>query len=56
MLRQVVAGALTKQIAYALGVSERTVKSCRAAMMAKMGASSLAELVRLSAGLPGTAD
>jgi len=49
----VVQGALTKQIADPLGVSERTVKACRAAVMDKMGATSLPELVRLSASLPG---
>lgn len=47
----VVQGALTKQIAEQLGVSERTVKSCRAVVMDKMGATSLPELVRLSAAL-----
>jgi FixJ family two-component response regulator len=51
VLRQVVQGTLTRQIADALGVSERTVKACRAAVMAKMGARSLPELVRLSARL-----
>jgi FixJ family two-component response regulator len=53
VLQQVVQGRLTKQIADKLGVSERTVKSCRAAVMDKMGAASLPDLVRLSAGLPG---
>ena len=53
VLAQVVQGALTKQIADHLGVSERTVKACRAAVMDKMGATSLPELVRLSASLPG---
>lgn len=52
VLRQVVQGALTKQIADQLGVSERTVKSCRATVMEKMGAASLPELVRLCAVLP----
>lgn len=53
VLQQVVQGLLTKQIADNLGVSERTVKSCRAAVMDKMGAASLPDLVRLSAGLGG---
>lgn len=53
VLVQVVQGALTKQIADRLGVSERTVKSCRAGVMDKMGAASLPELVRLSEGLGG---
>jgi FixJ family two-component response regulator len=51
VLREVVQGALTRQIADALGVSERTVKACRAAVMEKMGARSLQELVRISARL-----
>ena len=53
VLQRVVQGALTKQIASELGVSERTVKSCRASVMAKLGATSLPDLVRLSDGLPG---
>jgi FixJ family two-component response regulator len=52
VLQQVVQGRLTKQIASALGVSERTVKACRAEMMAKLGAHSLPELVRIAAELP----
>jgi FixJ family two-component response regulator len=52
VLAQVVQGALTKQIAQQLGVSERTVKACRASVMDKMGAGSLPELVRLAAALP----
>lgn len=57
VLRQVVQGVLTRQIANGLGVSERTVKACRAAVMEKMGAGSLPELVRLCARLdePGDA-
>jgi len=51
VLRRVVQGALTKQIADELGVSERTVKASRAAVMEKLGATSLPELVRLSARL-----
>jgi len=53
VLAQVVQGALTKQIAEELGVSERTVKACRASMMEKMGAASLPDLVRLSSSLSG---
>ena len=53
VLQRVLQGALTKQIAWELGVSERTIKACRAAVMRKMGARSLPELVRLSSGLPG---
>jgi FixJ family two-component response regulator len=42
----VVSGHLNKQIAYELGVSERTVKLYRAQVMRKMGAPSLADLVK----------
>jgi FixJ family two-component response regulator len=54
VLQRVLQGALTKQIAWELGVSERTIKACRAAVMRKMGARSLPDLVRLSSGLPET--
>ncbi len=40
------AGRLNKQIASSIGASERTVKAHRARVMSKMGASSVAELVR----------
>jgi FixJ family two-component response regulator len=53
VLRRVVQGALTKQIAWELGVSERTVKADRACVMRKMGAATLPELVRLAEGLDG---
>ena len=53
MLRRVLQGALTKQIAWELGVSERTVKADRACVMRKMGATTLPELVRLAEGLDG---
>ncbi|HEY1252640.1 MAG TPA: response regulator [Thermoanaerobaculia bacterium] len=46
VLDHVVAGRLNKQIASAIGASERTVKAHRARVMSKMGASSVAELVR----------
>jgi FixJ family two-component response regulator len=55
VLRRVLEGALTKQIAYELAVSERTVKACRASVMRKMGASTLPELVRLAQEQPGSA-
>ena len=44
VLEQVVAGKLNKQIAAALQVSERTIKTLRAQCMEKLGASSSAEL------------
>jgi FixJ family two-component response regulator len=44
----VVQGLLTKQIAAKFGVSEITIKVCRAGLMKKMEAASLAELVRMS--------
>lgn len=46
VLRQVLSGALTRDIALSLQVSERTVKSCRAAVMEKLQADSLPDLVR----------
>jgi RNA polymerase sigma factor (sigma-70 family) len=44
----VVTGMLNKQIAAALGISEKTVKVHRAHVMAKMHASSLPDLVRMA--------
>jgi FixJ family two-component response regulator len=43
----VVAGKLNKQIARTLGVGEKTIKVHRGRVMAKTGATSVAELVRL---------
>jgi FixJ family two-component response regulator len=48
VLRYVVAGRLNKQIASAIGASERTVKAHRARVMQKMRASSVADLVRVA--------
>ncbi len=42
----IVAGKLNKQIAHELGISERSIKTRRAEVMAKLGADSVAELVR----------
>lgn len=41
-------GRLNKQAAHELGITERTVKLHRAAVLAKMGANSLAELARMA--------
>jgi FixJ family two-component response regulator len=47
----VVSGMLNKQIAFALGISEITVKIHRGAAMHKMGARTYAELVRMADAL-----
>ena len=46
ILDRVVAGKLNKEIAYELGISERTVKGDRSDIMAKLGAVSIAGLAR----------
>jgi FixJ family two-component response regulator len=48
VFRLVVRGMLNKQIAFALGSAEKTVKVHRARVMAKMAAQSFAELVRFA--------
>jgi FixJ family two-component response regulator len=51
VLRGIAAGRLNKQLAADLQLSERTIKSCRAEVMRKLGARSFAELMRLAAPL-----
>jgi FixJ family two-component response regulator len=44
----VTAGHMNKQVAWKLGISEAAAKLSRGAMMRKMGATSLADLVRIA--------
>ncbi len=44
----ITAGLLNKQVGAELGTTERTVKAHRASVMNKMGADSLADLVRMA--------
>jgi FixJ family two-component response regulator len=46
VMAHVVTGALNKQVAYALGIGEHTVKVHRSRVMEKMGVASLTDLVR----------
>ena len=48
VLEHVISGKLNKQIAADLGTAEKTVKVHRGRVMAKMGAASVADLVRLA--------
>jgi len=48
ILTYVITGILNKQIAYALNISEKTVKVHRGRVMEKMCVGSVAELVRLT--------
>jgi two-component system response regulator FixJ len=56
VLQHVVSGRLNKQIASDLGIAEKTIKVHRARVMEKMGASSLAQLVREALALEAHAD
>jgi len=48
VMAHVVAGELNKQVAYALGIGEHTIKVHRSRVMEKMGVESLADLVRVA--------
>jgi FixJ family two-component response regulator len=48
VFRLVVTGMLNKQIAFDLGTTEKTIKVHRARIIEKMGAKSLADLVRFA--------
>lgn len=47
VMNRVLSGLLNKEIASELGITERTVKAHRARIMAKMGAKSSAELIKM---------
>jgi FixJ family two-component response regulator len=51
VFRMIIRGQLNKQVAYALGISERTVKVHRHRVMEKLGVCSLAEAVSLAANI-----
>jgi FixJ family two-component response regulator len=55
VLRAAAAGMLNKQIAFELGISEVTVKLHRGSMMKKIGAKTIADLVRAWESLPAAA-
>jgi FixJ family two-component response regulator len=48
VFRYVITGMLNKQIAHELGIAEKTVKVHRGRIMEKLGADSVADLVRLA--------
>jgi FixJ family two-component response regulator len=52
VLRFVVAGAMNKQIAFDLGISEITVKLHRSNMTRKMNARSISQLISVWQSLP----
>ena len=47
-MKLVVEGNPNKQIAYVLGINQRTVETHRATLMKKIGARSLSELIHLT--------
>jgi FixJ family two-component response regulator len=51
VFNEIVAGRLNKQAAHALGIAERTVKLHRSRVLEKMGADSVADLVRMAEAL-----
>lgn len=51
VFERVVSGMLNKQVAYNLGITEKTVKVHRAQVMQKMNADSFADLVRYAGTL-----
>jgi len=48
VFRWIITGMINKQIAYAIGITERTVKAHRSQIMQKLKVFSVAELVRLA--------
>ncbi|MDR5809055.1 response regulator [Caballeronia sp. LZ019] len=56
VLRGIITGKLNKQIAAELDLSERTIKSCRAELMRKFDAHSLADLIRRAEPITRAAD
>lgn len=54
VFEHIVAGHLNKQAAFALGIAERTVKLHRSRVLEKMGANSVADLVRMAGQLAGS--
>lgn len=53
VMQKVAAGLSSKQVAYELGISQRTVEIHRGSVMSKMGADSVASLVKMMMSIPG---